>query len=70
VYATALTHGTPAVLEDEITRVKAKPSEKPIRDANAFRIRWDRVSHGKVTLRYGEELRHLSVGQAHNGNTL
>ncbi|HLI74268.1 MAG TPA: hypothetical protein VKU86_10355 [Acidimicrobiales bacterium] len=50
--------------------MKAKPSEKPIRDANAFRIRWDRVSHGKVTLRYGEELRHLSVGQAHNGNTL
>ncbi len=47
--------------------MKAKPSGKPIRDANEFRIRSDRVSHGKVTLRYGGKLRHLSVGQAHNG---
>ncbi len=49
-------------------RVKAQPSGLPIRDAGEFRIRFDRVDqHGKVTLRYGGRLRHLSIGQAHKG---
>jgi len=39
----------------------------PIRDAGEFRIRFDRVNSGKVTLRYEGKLRHLGIGQAHNG---
>jgi len=56
---------TPQVAFD--ARVKARPSGTPIRDAGEFRIRFDKVSHGKVTLRYGGQLRHLGVVQAHNG---
>lgn len=48
-------------------RVKAKPTGTPIKDAGEFRIRFDRVSHGKVTLRYEGKLRHLSIGQGYNG---
>jgi transposase InsO family protein len=50
------------------TRVKAKPSATPIRDAGEFRIRRDRVDQtGKVTLRYAGKLRHLGIGRAHRG---
>jgi len=56
---------TPQSAFDE--RVKAKPAGAPIRDAGEFRIRFDKVNHGKVTLRYEGELRRLGIGRAHNG---
>jgi hypothetical protein len=56
---------TPQAAFDE--RVKAQPSGLPIRDAGEFRIRFDRVNNGKVTLRYEGKLRHLGIGRAHNG---
>jgi transposase InsO family protein len=50
------------------TRVKARPTGTPIRDAGEFRIRTDRVDQtGKVTLRYAGKLRHLGIGRAHRG---
>jgi transposase InsO family protein len=50
------------------TRVKAEPTNTPIRNAGEFRIRYDRVDPtGKVTLRYAGKLRHLSIGRAHKG---
>lgn len=56
---------TPKSAFDE--RVKAKPSGIAIRDAGEFRIRFDRVNNGKVTLRYEGMLRHLGIGRAHDG---
>ncbi len=56
---------TPQAAFDE--RVKAQPSGSPIRDAGEFRIRFDRVNNGKVTLRYEGKLRHLGIGRVHNG---
>jgi transposase InsO family protein len=47
-------------------RVKAQPSGVPIKDAGQFRIRFDKVNNGKVTLRYDGELRRLGIGRAHD----
>jgi transposase InsO family protein len=50
------------------TRVRARPSGSPVRNAGEFRIRHDRVDQtGKVTLRYAGKLRHLGIGRAHKG---
>lgn len=56
---------TPQSVFDE--RAKAFPAGLPIRDAGGYRIRFDKVSAGKVTLRYGGTLRHLGIGRAHEG---
>jgi transposase InsO family protein len=48
-------------------RAKAAPRGLPVRNAGEFRIRFDKVSAGKVTLRYGGTLRHLGIGRAHEG---
>jgi transposase InsO family protein len=61
----AQNRGTPLTVFDE--RVKAQPSGMPIRDAGEFRIRFDKVNEGKVTLRYEGKLHHLGIGRAHNG---
>jgi transposase InsO family protein len=57
---------TPA--EAYAARVKAAPKGLPAQSYLHYRIRNDRVDqHGKITLRYEGVLRHLGVGNAHNG---